>query len=92
LTYFFKDFFDPGFDRKYKRTSLGSGVIIDGEKGFILTNAHVIQSTGTITVLLNDEREFTAQIKGSDRIRIWQSFRSIQNNHFHRFPWAFLKI
>jgi serine protease Do len=64
--YFFKDFFDPGFDRKYKRTSLGSGVIIDGEKGFILTNAHVIQSTGTVTVLLNDEREFTAQIKGSD--------------------------
>jgi serine protease Do len=64
--YFFKDFFDPGFDRKYKRTSLGSGVIIDGEKGFILTNAHVIQSTGTISVLLNDEREFTAQIKGSD--------------------------
>jgi serine protease Do len=64
--FFFKDFFDPGFDRKYKRTSLGSGVIIDGEKGFILTNAHVIKSTGTITVLLNDEREFKAQIKGSD--------------------------
>jgi serine protease Do len=67
LDYFFKDFFDPGFDRKnYKRTSLGSGVIIDGEKGFILTNAHVIKSTGTITVLLNDEREFNAQIIGSD--------------------------
>lgn len=64
--YFFKDFFDPGFDRKFKRTSLGSGVIIDGEKGFILTNAHVIKSTGTISVLLNDEREFKAQIKGSD--------------------------
>ena len=64
--YFFKDFFDPGFDRKYKRTSLGSGVIIDGKEGFILTNAHVIKSTGTITVLLNDEREFKAQIKGSD--------------------------
>ncbi len=64
--FFFKDFFDPGFDRKFKRTSLGSGVIIDGKKGFILTNAHVIKSTGTITVLLNDEREFKAQIKGSD--------------------------
>jgi serine protease Do len=64
--YFFKDFFDPGFDRKYKRTSLGSGVIIDGEKGFILTNAHVIKSTGTISVILNDEREFNAQIIGSD--------------------------
>jgi serine protease Do len=64
--YFFNDFFDPGFDRKYKRTSLGSGVIIDGEKGFILTNAHVIKSTGTISVILNDEREFNARIIGSD--------------------------
>lgn len=64
--FFFKDFFDPGYERKFKRTSLGSGVIIDGKKGFILTNAHVITSTGTITVILNDEREFQAYIKGSD--------------------------
>ena len=39
---FFKDFFDPGFRQSDKRTSLGSGVIIDGKRGFILTNAHVI--------------------------------------------------
>ena len=64
--FFFRDFFDPGFDRKYRRTSLGSGVIIDGEKGFILTNAHVIQSAGAITVMLNDEREFEAKVKGLD--------------------------
>jgi len=25
---FFNDFFDPGFERRYKRTSLGSGVIL----------------------------------------------------------------
>ena len=41
-------------------------MIIDGEKGFILTNAHVIRSAGAITVLLNDEREFEARVKGSD--------------------------
>ena len=63
---FFKDFFDPGYDRKYKRSSLGSGVIIDGENGYILTNAHVIHKTGTINVLLNDEREFNAAIIGVD--------------------------
>ncbi len=30
---FFRDFFDHGFERQYKRTSLGSGVIIDGKRG-----------------------------------------------------------
>ncbi|MBA3019410.1 MAG: trypsin-like peptidase domain-containing protein [Proteobacteria bacterium] len=63
---FFKDFFDPGLERQQKRTSLGSGVIIDGKRGFILTNSHVITKTGTITVTLKDEREFTANIVGAD--------------------------
>ncbi|MBF0117970.1 MAG: Do family serine endopeptidase [Desulfobacterales bacterium] len=64
--FFFKDFFDPGYNRKYKRSSLGSGVIIDGKRGFILTNAHVISKATNITVILKDERELTAQIIGSD--------------------------
>ncbi len=63
---FFKDFFDPRFERRRKYTSLGSGVIIDGKKGLILTNAHVIQKTGTIKVVLEDEREFEAKIVGAD--------------------------
>jgi len=63
---FFKDFFDPRFERRREYTSLGSGVIIDGKKGLILTNAHVIQKTGTIKVVLEDEREFEAKIVGTD--------------------------
>ncbi len=63
---FFDDFFDSGIQRHAKRTSLGSGVIIDGQRGFILTNAHVIASTATITVALQDAREFEAQIVGVD--------------------------
>jgi len=63
---FFKDFFDPRFERRRKYTSLGSGVTIDGKKGLILTNAHVIQKTGTIKVVLEDEREFEAKIVGAD--------------------------
>jgi len=63
---FFDDFFDSGIERRAKRTSLGSGVIIDGQRGFILTNAHVIASTAMITVALQDEREFEAQIVGVD--------------------------
>jgi len=63
---FFKDFFDPRFERRRKYTSLGSGVIIDGKKGLILTNSHVIQKTGAIKVVLEDEREFEAKIVGAD--------------------------
>jgi Do/DeqQ family serine protease len=63
---FFKDFFDSRIERHAKRTSLGSGVIIDGRRGLILTNAHVIAGTGTITVSLQDKREFEAQIVGAD--------------------------
>jgi S1-C subfamily serine protease len=63
---FFRDFFDPRFERRQQNTSLGSGVIIDGEKGLILTNAHVIQKTGTIKVVLQDERDFEARIVGAD--------------------------
>ncbi|RLC02349.1 MAG: serine protease Do [Deltaproteobacteria bacterium] len=63
---FFKDFFDPGFRQSDKRTSLGSGVIIDGKRGFILTNAHVIAKAEDISVVLLDERTFKAQLVGAD--------------------------
>jgi len=63
---FFKDFFDPGYDRRQKRSSLGSGVIIDGKRGFILTNAHVVTHAQAVSVVLKDEREFQAQIIGID--------------------------
>ena len=63
---FFKDFFDPRFEGRQESASLGSGVIIDGKRGFILTNAHVIERAGTIKVVLKDEREFEAKIVGAD--------------------------
>lgn len=63
---FFKDFFDHGFKQRSKRSSLGSGVIIDGNRGIIITNSHVIANTGIIKVVLKDEREFTAKIIGAD--------------------------
>ena len=63
---FFRDFFDPRFERRQQSTSLGSGVIIDGKRGFILTNAHVIERSGNIKVMLDDEREFEAKIVGAD--------------------------
>ena len=45
---------------------MGSGVIVDGENGYILTNNHVVQGMDEITVKLIDKREFEATIVGSD--------------------------
>jgi serine protease Do len=60
---FFRDFFERG---PQQRSSLGSGVIIDGKLGYILTNAHVIEKATNIKVVLQDEREFEVRIVGVD--------------------------
>ena len=60
---FFREFYGQ---RQRPAQSLGSGVIIDGKKALVLTNAHVISSGGDITVRLNDGREFKAELVGSD--------------------------
>lgn len=52
--------------RKFESRSLGSGFIIS-KNGYILTNAHVVESANEITVKLNDKREFNAQVIGTDR-------------------------
>jgi Do/DeqQ family serine protease len=62
---FFKDFFEQKNQRRYKRSSLGSGVIIDGKRGYILTNEHVVARSAKITVVLRDEREFEAELVGA---------------------------
>jgi serine protease Do len=63
---FFRDFFPELFSREYTRTSLGSGVIIDGAKGYIVTNHHVISRAAEIKVMTSDQKEYQAQILGSD--------------------------
>ena len=46
--------------------SFGSGFLISGD-GLVLTNAHVIDQGGEITVKLTDRREFRAKVLGADR-------------------------
>ena len=44
----------------------GSGVIVDARKGHVVTNHHVIDRAGKITVTLKDRRSFEAELIGSD--------------------------
>jgi|TARA_B100001059_G_scaffold49554_1_gene42636 serine protease Do/serine protease DegQ len=52
--------------RKRNRSGLGSGVIINKNKGYIITNNHVIAKAKDIKVKLQDGREFKATLVGSD--------------------------
>ncbi len=64
---FFRRFFNIPEHRQERRTQgLGSGVIIDARKGYILTNHHVIDKAEDITIRLNDGRSFEAELIGSD--------------------------
>lgn len=62
---FFRQFYGDAPQQEFKRFGLGSGVIID-ERGYILTNEHVVADAEKITVTLADGREFTGTVKGKD--------------------------
>ena len=52
--------------REQESQSLGSGFIISTD-GYIMTNAHVVDSAEKITVRLTDKREFRAKVIGADK-------------------------
>jgi len=47
------------------RLSAGSGVIIDAAKGLVLTNNHVVGQGSAILVMLQDKRQFQAELIGT---------------------------
>jgi Do/DeqQ family serine protease len=65
---FFRRFFDiPDMGpRERQFQSAGSGVIFDARNGYIVTNAHVVDNATEITVTLQDGRDLTATVVGSD--------------------------
>lgn len=64
---FFRYFFQlPKRPRQQQKNSLGSGVIIDDEKGYVVTNNHVIDKADKIMVTLSDGRQFGANLLGTD--------------------------
>jgi len=52
--------------REKRTRGTGSGVIVDARQGYILTNNHVVAGADKLTVTLNDNREFTAELIGTD--------------------------
>jgi Do/DeqQ family serine protease len=59
-------FGNQGVPRERVEQSLGSGVVIDAAKGYVLTNHHVVGGADDITVTLQDGRDFKAKLVGSD--------------------------
>ncbi|MXN63556.1 Do family serine endopeptidase [Stappia sp. GBMRC 2046] len=69
----FQEFFDEFFNRENQNgdqprrvQSLGSGFVIDGTKGIIVTNNHVIEGADEVTVNFNDGSKLPAEVLGSD--------------------------
>ncbi|MDP6684871.1 MAG: Do family serine endopeptidase [Candidatus Marinimicrobia bacterium] len=64
----FEEYFFPKNKpkRQYKGHALGSGVIVDDNNGYILTNNHVIDGADEVEVKLMDKRVFSAEIIGKD--------------------------
>jgi serine protease Do len=48
-------------ERFFRQYGQGSGVIVDAENGYILTNNHVVDNMDKVKVILADKREFEAQ-------------------------------
>ena len=65
---FFQRFFGMPEQRQRQRQvrSAGSGVIVDASKGLVITNHHVVENADNIEVFLDDGRNLTAEVVGSD--------------------------
>ena len=55
-----------GMPQERMQQSLGSGVIVDAERGLVLTNNHVIENADGVSVTLADGRTFEAELVGAD--------------------------
>ena len=47
-------------------TATGSGVIVDAERGYVLTNNHVVEGTSAVQITTKDGRQFSAKVVGRD--------------------------
>ncbi|MEX0900695.1 MAG: Do family serine endopeptidase [Gammaproteobacteria bacterium] len=64
---FFRRFFNmPEQPSERPFESLGSGVVVDAKNGYVLTNNHVVANATEISITLQDGRELSAEVVGTD--------------------------
>ncbi len=63
---FFRRFFNLPDRPQRQEQSVGSGVIVDAARGYVLTNNHVVREAEKIIVILKDRRQFEAKLVGTD--------------------------
>ena len=64
---FFRRFFNiPQEQQDRLQRSAGSGVIVDAQRGYVMTNHHVVNNADKLMVTLADRRSFEAELLGSD--------------------------
>jgi len=56
----------PELTQERINQSMGSGVIVDAQRGYVLTNHHVIEGAEQVSVTLSDGRTLKAEFVGSD--------------------------
>jgi len=62
---FFRRYFGVPDAALQPAMAAGSGVIVDGQRGFVITNFHVVRNATAIEVVLKDGRKFAAQVLGA---------------------------
>lgn len=63
---FFRQFFDMPRQLEAEVQATGSGVIVDAQRGYVLTNSHVVEHASQIEVTTKDKRRFDARVIGRD--------------------------
>src|SRR5579872_92337 len=63
---FFRRFFDMPQEYQHAFEATGSGVIVDAQRGLILTNTHVVENGSDTVVTTKDNRKFHARLVGHD--------------------------
>lgn len=66
----FRKFFEgldiPSLPKEKQTQSIGSGVVVDAEKGYVLTNNHVVKGADKVYVTLSNKKKYEAKVIGKD--------------------------
>ncbi len=79
-------FYGDAYNDTQPMLGFGSGIIITDD-GYIVTNNHVVENSDKVVVVLNDKREFDAEVIGTDPSTDLALLK-IKGEGFHYLPWG----